>query len=323
MSAAAATGGRPGRQPGRQAVSLSALLMLGGLTLFWGINWPIMKVAVDALPVLAFRTFCLAIAGTGMLAIAAAARLPLRVPPAERRPLLLVAFANTTMWHVCSAFALAHLPAGRAAILAYTMPLWASLLAVPMLGERLRWTTLAGLAVGLAGMALLVAPDWARIVAAPLGIVAILVAAFGWALGTVGFKAVRWTNPTLVVAGWQYLLGGVPVALGALWHDAGFAYGAVPWPAWAAAIYSATLPLIFCQWAFFRLVKAVPASVATIGTLAIPVVGVVSGGWMLGERIGPEVLGALVLVVAALVLVLVVPALGRGERRLAPARTAR
>jgi drug/metabolite transporter (DMT)-like permease len=309
---------RPAQRPGA-----AALLMLGALTLIWGLNWPIMKLALDELPVLAFRTFCLAIAGGGMLAIAAAAGLPLAVPRAERRPLLLVAFANTTMWHVCSAFALAHLPAGRAAILAYTMPLWASLLAIPMLGERLRWTTLAGLLVGLAGMALLIAPDWARIVAAPVGTLAILVAAFGWALGTVGFKMVRWTMPTAVVTGWQFLLGGVPVALGALWHDAGFDYGAVHWTAWAAALFAATLPLLFCQWAFFRLVQAVPASVAAIGTLAIPVVGVVSGSLMLGEAIGADVMGAMVLVLAALVLVLVVPSLGGRERRLALTRTAR
>jgi drug/metabolite transporter (DMT)-like permease len=300
-----------------------ALLMLAGLTVIWGLNWPIMKVALDELPVLAFRTFCLAIAGAGLLAIAAAARLPLAVPRREWRPLLLVAFANTTMWHVCSAFALAHLPAGRAAILAYTMPLWASLLAVPMLGERLRWTTLAALAVGLAGMGLLIAPDWARIVAAPIGTMSIITAAFGWALGTVGFKMVRWSMPTTVVAGWQYLLGGVPVALGALWHDAGFAFGAVHWTAWAAALYSATLPLIFCQWAFFRLVQAAPASVAAIGTLAIPVVGVISGSLMLGERIGADVVGALVLVVIALVLVLLVPSLAGRGRRLALSRAAR
>ncbi|MFO1061610.1 MAG: DMT family transporter [Dongiaceae bacterium] len=308
---------------GRLAVGGPALLLLAGLTLIWGLNWPIMKLAVDELPVLAFRTFCLAVAGGGTLAPAAAAGLPLAVRGGVRRALVLMSLANTTMWHVCSAFALARLPAGRAAILAYTMPLWASLLAVPLLGERLRWTTVAGLVVGLSGMALLVAPDWARIIAAPVGIVAILVAAFGWALGTVAFKMVNWTMPVTVVSGWQFLIGGTPVALGALWHDTGFAYGGVTWPAWVAALYCATLPLIFCQWAFFRLVKAVPASVAAIGTLAIPVVGVVSGSLLLGEAIGPEVLGALVLVVLALLLVLVVPALGGRERRLAPARTAR
>lgn len=310
-------------RPPAAAPSGRALLMLAAVTLIWGLNWPVMKLALDQLPVLAFRTFCLAIAGSGMLAIAAAAGLSLRVPRQERRPLLAVAFANTTMWHVCSAFGLAHLPAGRAAIIAFTMPLWASLLAVPMLGERLRWTTLAGLAVGLAGIALLIAPDWARIVAAPVGVLAMLLAALGWALGTVGFKTVRWTTPTAVITGWQFLLGGVPVALGALLHDARFDYGSVGWTAWLAAFYSASLPLIFCQWAFFRLVGLVPASIAAIGTLAIPVVGVISGALMLGEAIGPEVLGALVLVLAALMLVLVVPSLAGRGRRLALSRAPR
>src|SRR5439155_1526644 len=136
--------------------------------------------------------------------------------PDERQAvlqLLVMALFNVTLWHVCAAFGVSFLASGRAAILAFTMPLWASLLAVPMLGERLGWNILAGLAIGLAAVGVLVAPDWRAIAASPIGIVMMLVAAFSWAAGTVSYKKVRWSMPTAVLTAWQIVIGAVPVAI--------------------------------------------------------------------------------------------------------------
>src|SRR3954451_14747644 len=50
----------------------------------------------------------------------------------------------------------------QAAILNYTMPLWASVLAVPVLGERLDSRTLMALGLGLAAVLLVLAPPGSR-----------------------------------------------------------------------------------------------------------------------------------------------------------------
>ena len=302
-SAIAAAGHRPHGNISR----VQGLVLLVAITVIWGVNWSAVKLAVDELPVLTFSTLRLVIGGFGMLIVCRLGGLSLRVPRRELGPLLVLAFFNVTMWHVCAAFGVSYLASGRAAILAFTMPLWAALLAVPVLGERLGWNILFGLVIGLAAVGVLVAPDWRAIAASPLGILLMLVAAFSWAAGTVYYKRVRWTMSTAVLTGWQILIGGIPVALAALWFDGGFEPGRVSLVGWLSTLFAASLPPLFCQWAWFKIVDIFPAGVAAISTLAIPVIGVITGTLALGEALGPEVLGSLVLVIASLCLVLLVP----------------
>lgn len=283
------------------------LVLIASITLFWGVNWPAMKLAVAEMPVWTFRTLCLVIGGAGLLAICRMSGQRLAIPRAELGPLVLAALFNITGWHLFSAFGLVYMPAGRASIVAFTMPLWAALLAVPILGERLSRSTIAGLAIGMLGMAALVIPDWQSIVAAPLGLAYMLGAALSWAAGTVLLKRFRWSIPTSALAGWQLLLGGVPVAIGALLLDRGFDPFSVSAVGWGATLYAALIPMIYCHWAWFRVVGIYPAAVAAIGTLAIPVLGVLSSNLALGEPIGVDVVLSLVLVLAGLVVVLILP----------------
>jgi drug/metabolite transporter (DMT)-like permease len=89
---------------------------------------------------------------------------------------------NTTVWHLCSAYGLMLMASGRAAIIAFTMPLWATLLAVPLLGERITRAKAAGLALGLAGLSCLLVGEASAIGAAPLGGLLMLGAAVAWAV---------------------------------------------------------------------------------------------------------------------------------------------
>jgi drug/metabolite transporter (DMT)-like permease len=290
------------------ASSRAGLALLAAITLFWGINWPAMHMAVAEVPVWTFRSICLLAGGGGLLAIAAAARLPLRIPRRELGPLLICAFFNITAWHLMSAAGLTQMAAGRASIIAFTMPLWASLISWPALGERPTARRLAGLALGLVGMAALILPDWNNVVSRPFGVVLMLAAALVWAIGTVGLKYWRWTMPTTVLTGWQVLLGGVPVMIGMLLFDRGFDPVAVSLPGWLALIYAATVPMVFCHWAWFKVVATFPAQLAALGTLAIPIVGVASSSAVLGEPVGLDLVAALVSVVAGLALVVFQPA---------------
>lgn len=289
------------------ALPRDGLLLLAAITLFWGLNWPAMKLAVAEVPVWTFRTICLVVGGAGLLMIGRLSGQSLRIPRQELRPLLLTAFFNITGWHLCSAFGLLYMSAGRASILGLTMPLWATLLAIPLLGERLTRTTVIGLALGLAGLGALILPDWREIAAQPVGVMFMLGAAVFWAAGTVSFKYFRWTIPLSALTGWQLLLGGVPVAIGALFFDAGFAPSAVGRTGWLATLYAVLFPMLFCQWAWFRVVTRFPAAVAAISIVAIPAVGVFSSALLLGEPVGIDVLTSLALVSGALAVVLLGP----------------
>lgn len=294
-----------------RALPRDGLLLLAAITLFWGLNWPVMKVAVEEVPVWTFRTICLAVGGVGLLVIGRLSGQSLRIPRGELRPLLLTAFFNVTGWHLCSAFGLLYMSAGRASILGLTMPLWATLLAIPILGERLTRTTAIGLVLGLAGLGALILPEWRQIAGQPIGVMFMLSAAMFWAAGTVSFKYFRWTMPLSALTGWQLLLGGVPVAVGALIFDADFAPTAVSHTGWLATLGAALFPMLFCQWAWFRVVASFPAAVASIGIVAIPAVGVFSGALLLGEPVGIDVLISLALVSGALGVVLLGPSFQR------------
>ena len=74
-------------------------------------------------------------------------------------------------------------------------------------------------------------------------------------------------------------------------------------------IYLFALPMVFCQWAFFKVVRLFPAAIASIGTLAVPVIGVYSSALILGEPVGWIEFAAMALICGALAIVLVLPAL--------------
>ena len=263
-----------------------------------------MKIALAELPVWWFRALCLWFGGLGLLAIARASGLVLSVPAAQRGPLMLCALFNVVGWHLCSAYGVSLMPAGRAAIIAFTMPVWASLLSSLLLDEAITRAKLIGLALGMAGLAVLIGPDLVVLQTAPLGALFMLLAAVSWASGTVLLKRFEWSLPTSVLVGWQLVAGALPVTLGALLIEAPPDLADLSSGALLAVAYVLLFPMLFCQWAFFRTVRLFPAALAAIGTLAIPVVGVYASALLLGEPAGWREGLALALICSALASVL-------------------
>ena len=304
----------------RPAASHTALpplgfLLLAGLTLFWGANWPAMKIAFTELPVWWFRTGCLWFGGLGLIVIARLSGLSLRIPAVERGPLLVCALFNVVGWHLSSGYGISLMPAGRAAIIAFTMPVWASLLGGVLLDEAITKAKLIGLALGMGGLAVLIGPDLMVLETAPLGALFMLMAAISWATGTVLLKRFHWSVPTTVLVGWQLIAGALPVSLGAVLLEAPPELSGLSNQTLIAVAYIFLFPMVFCQWAFFRTVRLFPATIAAIGTLAIPVVGVYSSAVILGESVGWREFIALLLICSALASVL----LPAGRRSAPPA----
>lgn len=287
----------------------TGLWLLAAITLFWGVNWPAIKLSVDEVPVWAFRAICLAAGAGGLFAIARGAGLSLGIPRREFKWLVIASLGNITGWHLFSAIGVSLMLPGRASILAFTMPLWAAPLSAWWIGERLGGLKLLGLGIGALGLAVLVVPDWQNLVAAPWGPVFMLLAAISWAIGTVSLKAYKFSMPTTTLVAWQMVIGGIPIFLGAIVFDYGFDPGEVSALGWWAVAYAALIPMVFCHWAWFRVVAIYPAVVAAIGTLAIPVVGVISSALITHDPVGWAEILSLALIIAALFLVLVVPML--------------
>lgn len=285
--------------------------VLGGLTLAWGFNWTALKVALAEVPPWTFRSLCLGLGSAVLFLALRAGGQSLAPPRGQWGRLWLLALLNITAWNMLVAFGVALIPSGRAAILAYTMPVWAVPLSVWLLGERITGAKLAGLALGLGGLALLLGESLVGFGAAPLGSLLVLGASMSWALGTVLQKCF----PVRLSAGpytaWIMLLGGVPIFAGALlFEDVRELRNVSLAPALGTA-YNVFVAFAFAHWAWFKIATAVPVSVTSISMLVIPMVGVLSGVLLLGERPTWVEYAAICLVVAALFTVL----RPRGARR--------
>jgi drug/metabolite transporter (DMT)-like permease len=274
--------------------------VLAALSFAWGFNWTAMKVALSEVPPWTFRSLCLGLGAAVLFAVLWAGGERVRVPPGQWGRLMILALVNITLWNMLVAFSLTLIPSGRAAILAYTMPVWASPLSVWILGERLTRGRIAGLALGLSGLALLMAESFASFGAAPLGALMALGAAVSWAFGTVLQKRLRPAMPLGAYTGWMMLLGGVPIFAGMLlFEDPAALHGIGLWPA-LGVLYNVLVAFAFAHWAWIKLATSLPVSVFSISMLIIPVVGMLSGVIFLGERPGLAELAALALVLAAI-----------------------
>ena len=144
---------------------------------------------------------------------------------------------------------------------------------------------------------------------APWGAFFMLAAALTWGLGTVLFKRRTWSIPVASNIGWQLSLSALPLLLGAILLEPFPDLSQVSPKVGFAVAYIYAFPMLFCQWAYFKTVHLFPASIAAVGTLLIPVLGVYSSALLLGEKVGWGEFTALLLICAALVSVLVLPAL--------------
>ena len=121
------------------------------LTLVWGCNWPILKLGVSEMAPLTFRAYTILFAGLGLMTIAKMSGQSIRLPRATWPVVCVLAFLNITAWNGLVLFGVQQMPAGRSAILAYTMPVWATLVSLWLLHEPLSKRKIAGLGLGMAG----------------------------------------------------------------------------------------------------------------------------------------------------------------------------
>jgi drug/metabolite transporter (DMT)-like permease len=279
--------------------------VLAGLTVVWGFNWTAMKVAIADIAPLTFRTLCLGLGSGVLFAFLRASGQPLAVPRDQWPRLVLIAFFNITCWNILVVFGLSQLPSGRAAILAYTMPAWAIPLSVLLLGERLTARKLLGLALGMAGMALLLWDEFHRIQGAPRGALLVLCAAVTWAVGTILQKKYPVRAPLAGFTAWLMLLGGVPIYAGALLFEDFSKLADVSLTSALGAAYNVLLAFAWAHWAWIKLATSVSVTVFSLSMLVIPVVGVFSGILFLGERPGWPEYAALAFVLGSLATVVV------------------
>ncbi len=269
-------------------------LYLLGTALGWGLNWTVLKFVLHDWPPLFARSTAGLVAALG-LAIAAASRgESLWVPRDLFGRLGVAAAINVFAWMGFTALSLTWLNVAEGALIAYSMPIWATLLAWPLLGDRPGWRSITALALAAAGITVLMGGPHLSGGGGKLpGISFALAAAilFGW--GTVRAHKPIPLPPTVLTA-WQVGLGCLPMLLISLiWERP--RVGALSLPGLLAMTYMAAGPMALCYLSWFAALRRLPTSVAATGMLLVPIVGTLSAALILGEPLGVRQLCAFAL----------------------------
>lgn len=285
---------------------MQGLLWVAVTASAWGLAWPVMKFGLTEWPPFSFRV----VTSAGSVALLAGFALARgeAVRPRGReqwRRLVVAGLLNITPFVGLGTLSLVWLNASEAAILAYTMPIWASMLAWPVLGERPTAGRLAGLAMGLAGVAVLLAPEVVNPAggygAKLPGYVCIMGTAVLFAFGTVLTKRRPPGMAPLSSLAWQIVFGTIPLVFGAVLFDHWQGVHIGP-GGWLMALYIVAVGLCLGYLAWFRALRLLPAATAATATLMVPVIGVLSAALLLGEPLGWRQFAALGMTLAGIVL---------------------
>jgi len=278
-----------------------ALLLFAVIVIAWGLTWTITKVLLQSVPPLWVTAIRSAIA-TVALAALLLARGEMIVPRRGDLPVVFV----TSIFHMVAfsalvAYGLQFAAVGRSIVLGYTTPLWVMPAAWVFLGERMTPSRSLGMALGLAGLAVMFNPfafNWAD-TGALAGSGCILLAALCWAVSIVYGRAHRWISTPFQMVFWQTLLATLVVSVLALIKDG------VPHPVWTPQlaglfIYSGIVGTALAYWAMATVNRSLPAVVTSLGLLATPVVGVASSAILLGETIQIDLVVAMLLILGGI-----------------------
>lgn len=269
------------------------LLLLCVTSIGWGFNWPITKLLLTEWPPLTGRGAAGVVGGLVLVALAVLRGESVRVPVWQWRRLAGLALLNVFGWMALMSLALLWLPASEASVIAYTMPIWASVLAWHFLGERLSQRRIVAMLMAFAGIAALMAGDGVHITLQKLaGVVMAVTGAVGFAGGAVLGKKYPLQLPLLTSAGWQIVVGSLPVLLIGLGVEAPHPQP-LTWLGWSTFAYVGLVGFCLAYVCWFAALTLLPASVAAIGTMAVPVIGVVGSALILHEPLGIVQIAAL------------------------------
>lgn len=279
-------------------------LLLGFTALGWGLNFPILKLGLENSPPLLFTCLRMLLGTLTMFIIAAAMGI-LRLPPRADWPVLFSVGVLQNMGFISLVtLGLQFLPAGRAAILAYTTPIWVVPAAALFLGERFTLPRAVGVGLGMAGLLTVFNPlalSWED----PdvlLGGGLIMLGTLVWTIGLIHVRRHHWHADVLSLIPWQLLASVLvltPIALllespAAIVWDSSFL-----WP----LLFSGTVASGLCVAAQVAAIRSLPAVSLSLSSAAVPAVGLLSAAWFLGEQPSRTDLYGFVLIAAGILVV--------------------
>jgi drug/metabolite transporter (DMT)-like permease len=291
-----------GQQNTSSLRSHEAILLLGAVAVGWGTAWPVIKAILQDVPPL-WTLLLRSVVGTATLFTISIGRRSLTLPQrGDIAVVLNVSLLHMVAFAVLVSVGLQFVPAGRSIVLGYTTPLWVSAGARIFLSEALTRARIAGIGLGLFGLAVLFNPfsfPW-HDHAAVTGNLLVLLGSFCWAASILHVRAHRWVSSPFELVPWQVLLATCTLAPLALLFEG------VPRIEWSARllallVYGGTAGIALPYWAMQIVNKNLPAITTSLALLVVPVVGVACSALALGEPITAGLILAMLLIISGIV----------------------
>ncbi len=284
-------------------VNATDLLMGLIVTVSWGMNYPIMKYVVNSYPPSAFRAFTFIVGFISLGLYAYFKGISLAVISTERWPVFKLSMFNMVGWHLPMIYGVSMLNSGRAAIIGYTMPVWALLASALLYKEKINARSLFSIVLAMTAALLLAwgsRQQWGN---HPLGVGVMLVAAVIWGTGNAMMKNAKLALHGVALTFWALFIAfvfffGITVA---------FETEQWAWPnllQWLAILYGGVVTFAVSYVAWFHVARKLSAVSSGLSIMLVPVFGVTGGALVLGEAVTIPDVSALILILIAMVVVL-------------------
>jgi drug/metabolite transporter (DMT)-like permease len=279
----------------------AALLLFTVVVVAWGSNWVMTKILVASVSPLWAVAIRSAIATVALLTVVLARGQLIWPKRGDVSVILTVAILHMSVFSALVAYGLQMVPVGRSIVLGYTTPLWVAPAAWLFLKEPLTRSRLAGIALGLAGLATMFNPlafDWSNHNAL-IGNGLLLLAALCWAANILYVRAHRWISTPFQLVFWQALLATLLLSALALGIDG------IPQITWTPTLTSAFLYAGICgtalaHWAMVTVNRSLPSVTTSLGLLATPVMGVALSAIFLGEPVSTSLICAMAMILGGI-----------------------
>ncbi|SFE48934.1 Threonine/homoserine efflux transporter RhtA [Lentibacillus persicus] len=278
----------------------AAWLLIVMITLIWGYAWVFMKASLNFMGPFTFSAFRFG-TGTVTLLIAVWLLKSGKPPRSMWKHLVVVGVLQTTIVFTFVMYAMQFVDAGKSSVLLYSMPLWSSIFAVKILGEKITSGKVAGLVVGMAGLITILGWDifFVQDPAVIFGEMLIIVAAVSWAGANVYYRTRIKRMTQLQVSAYQMLFGTLGIFIATLFAEWGEPV-TLNSESLFYILFTGVLASALCFTLWFVLLSVIDMITATLSTLLVPVFGLFFGWVILDEELTASIMTGSVMIIVGI-----------------------
>jgi drug/metabolite transporter (DMT)-like permease len=284
-------------------VNAKDLLLVLIVTVSWGLNYPIMKYVVNSYPPSAFRAFTFIVGFVSIGIYAYFKGISLSVISKERWPVFKLSMFNMVGWHLPMIYGVSMLNSGRAAIIGYTMPIWALLASALLYKEKINARSIVSIVLAMAAAVILALGSLEQWGNHPMGVGVMVVAAITWGIGNAMVKHTVLALHGVALTFWALFIAFVFF----VFFTIAFETDQWAWPnflQWLAILYGGVITFAVSYVAWFHVARKLSAVSSGLSIMLVPVFGVTGGALVLGESISVADISALFLILIAMAVVL-------------------